>query len=154
IMVDTAPVVIAKGRASCGSVVAMNLGHERAEAIFKKGMSRERARQTWLPWVTTENNDAAGSCATRGSRRRRGPRPPSPSSSERAERFMADSNRNVKIVAVTLALLLLLGGTTIVVTNNDDDDKDPPDGGKCPKGFRWSLHDRRCIPIHPGNIDP
>lgn len=59
IIVDTAPVVIAKGRASCGSVVAMNLGHERAEAI-KGGMSREQARRAWLPYVTTESDDARG----------------------------------------------------------------------------------------------
>lgn len=59
IHVDTTPVVLAKGKASCGSVVAMGIGHDRAEAIAK-GMSREQARRTWLPWVTTENNDARG----------------------------------------------------------------------------------------------
>lgn len=57
--VDHVAEVIRKGRASCGSVVAMNLGHERAEAI-KGGMLRDQARRTWLPYVTVENNDARG----------------------------------------------------------------------------------------------
>lgn len=66
---------------------------------------------------------------------------------------MADSNRNVKIVAIALAALLLLGGTTVIVNSGDDDDN-PPDGSKCPKGFRWSAHDRKCVAVNPGNVDP
>lgn len=64
---------------------------------------------------------------------------------------MADSNRNVKIVGITLALLLLLGGVAAASDTETDEEKKKR---RCPKGYIWAPLQRKCIPIDDVPVKP